>query len=190
MEVLNKIESIPSDKATDRPLREIKIINIEMFVSLLCLFLPLSCEPKLTPSFLCPNPSPPLLPSPSFQDPYSVYQTRLANKLASNLQLASTTLDKEKTRLERESDRTSWFGEDLDAQRLKADQKDHKRVGLEVGAGVGKYLGGGVGGGGEKKKRENKEEGGGGGGGFGGGAGPEKKKRKGAGGGFGDFSAW
>ena len=32
MDVLDKIEQVPSDKATDRPLREIKIINIEMYV--------------------------------------------------------------------------------------------------------------------------------------------------------------
>ncbi|KAL7409476.1 hypothetical protein BDY24DRAFT_345205 [Mrakia frigida] len=154
MEVLNKIESIPSDKATDRPLREIKIINIEIF-----------------------------------QNPFETYQTRLSNKLAPNAKLASTTLDREKTRLERESDRTSWFGEDLDKQRLKADEEQHKHVGVGVEglvgarAGVGKYLGGAAVGG---KKREKDE----GAGAFGGGGGPEKKKRKGAGGGFGDFSGW
>jgi peptidyl-prolyl cis-trans isomerase-like protein 2 len=31
-DVLTKLEQVPSDKASDRPLREIKITNIEMFV--------------------------------------------------------------------------------------------------------------------------------------------------------------
>lgn len=32
MEVLNALEKVTSNPATDRPLKEIKIINVEMFV--------------------------------------------------------------------------------------------------------------------------------------------------------------
>lgn len=202
MDVLGKIEQVPSDKATDRPLREIKIINIEMSVSVPpfhYLPTPLLVIPSLTPraSFASHN--------NSFQDPYAVYLARLANKLASNARNASSSVQKEKTRLERESDRTSWFGEDLDkaGKKRKADaatEADLLEEAAGAGAGVGKYL--------EEQKRKAREEkaasavGGGakaGAGGFGfgvagagaGGAGAAAaKKRKGAGGGFGDFSAW
>ena len=132
------------------------------------------------------------MPAFSFQDPYATYLARLANKLASNQRLASSSVQKEKTRLERESDRTSWFGEDLDkaSKKRKVDEEARKEQDLlaeasgaaGVGAGVGKYL--------EEQKKKKVETGGGFGFGGAGAGGAAAKKRKGAGGGFGDFSAW
>ncbi|CDZ96367.1 peptidyl-prolyl cis-trans isomerase-like 2 [Phaffia rhodozyma] len=159
MDVLNVLEKVPVNPATDRPTREIKIINVEIF-----------------------------------QDPYAQYQTRLANKLAAQSQSALSDKNREKTRLERESDRTSWFGEDLDRKKADKAEIDRKRKAgvteddlLAGSIGVGKYLAE------ARNKKINTAAPGGAGtlsssSTFGGGG--VAKKRKPAGGGFGDFSSW
>lgn len=75
--------------------------------------------------------------------------------------------------MEREADRTSWFGEDLDKKKTDASKKSAEKS--LVGAGVGMYLAGGPGGKTKRAQEAEVRE-------------PEKKKRK--GGGFGDFSSW
>lgn len=120
------------------------------------------------------------LPPPlSFQDPYESYQKRLANRLAASSANITEQERRDRTRMEREADRTSWFGEDLDKKKAAATAAAAQGgAGALAGAGVGMYLSDGGAAAKKDKKRapdESRE--------------PEKKKRK-AGGGFGDFSSW
>ncbi|GAA6017581.1 hypothetical protein JCM8202_000340 [Rhodotorula sphaerocarpa] len=174
-DVLDKIERVPIDPATDRPLKPVTLVDVEVF-----------------------------------GDPFEEYKERLKKRLEREEGERLGFDEKRRRKEEREKDRTTWFGTNLEkngpAALAALGGGGSSSTGGGAG-GVGKYLSSGTAaapapivGAGLKRKdaptpsellKQLGEPGDRAGSGAGGGsAAAAKRKRKGGAGGFGDFSAW
>lgn len=115
-----------------------------------------------------------------FQDPFDAYRKRLEKRLNREEEERLGQGEKARKKREREEDRTTWFGTNLE-EREKQGKLELEKGG---GGGVGKYVAGGPPAGakglGEGKRREVEV-------GESVGVAPKKKKSQ---GGFGEFSGW
>ncbi|POY75263.1 putative Peptidylprolyl isomerase [Rhodotorula taiwanensis] len=165
-DVLDKIERVPIDPATDRPLKPVTLIDVEVF-----------------------------------GDPFEDYKERLAKRLKREENERAGFDEKRRRKEERDKDRTTWFGTNLEITAPEA----LSALGSSNGAaGIGKYLGTGapksiVAAGLKRKEAPTPSElvgelGGADIGSVAGGgalsAAAAKRKKKAGGSGFGDFSAW
>ncbi|GAA5957162.1 hypothetical protein JCM8115_003975 [Rhodotorula mucilaginosa] len=168
-DVLDKIERVPIDPATDRPLKPVTLIDVEVF-----------------------------------GDPFEDYKERLAKRLKRQESDRLGMDEKRRRKEERDKDRTTWFGTNLETTGPSALAALGSSSSSSSTAGIGKYLASGaptptITGAGLKRKdaptpselveRLGDPDGGGGGGVMSAAAAKRKKKAAG-GGGFGDFSAW
>lgn len=166
-DVLDKIERVPIDPATDRPLKPVTLIDVEVF-----------------------------------GDPFEDYKERLAKRLKRQESDRLGMDEKRRRKEERDKDRTTWFGTNLETTGPSALAALGSSSSNST-AGIGKYLASGaptptITGARLKRKdaptpselveRLGDPDGGGGGGAMS--AAAAKRKKKAAGGGFGDFSAW
>ncbi|GAA5987359.1 hypothetical protein JCM10908_001926 [Rhodotorula pacifica] len=165
-DILDKIERVPIDPATDRPLKPVTLIDVEVF-----------------------------------GDPFEDYKERLSKRLKREENDRLGMDEKRRRKEERDKDRTTWFGTNLETTGPSA----LAALGSSKStAGIGKYLATGaptpvITGAGLKRKdaptpselvgQLGDPDGGVGGGGTVSAA-AAKRKKKAAGGGFGDFSAW
>ncbi|GAA5881575.1 hypothetical protein JCM3774_005355 [Rhodotorula dairenensis] len=171
-DVLDKIERVPIDPATDRPLKPVTLIDVEVF-----------------------------------GDPFEDYKERLAKRLKREENDRLGLDEKRRRKEERDKDRTTWFGTNLETSGPSALAALGGGGDSKSSAGVGKYLASGaptptITGAGLKRKNaptaseligQLGDPDGGAGSGSAAAAAAAKRKKKaagGGGGGFGDFSAW
>ncbi|GAA5927111.1 PPIL2 family peptidylprolyl isomerase [Sporobolomyces koalae] len=102
-EVLTKLERVPIDPTTDRPLKPVILEDVQVF-----------------------------------GDPFEQYKDRLSRRLKREEEERLGRSEKERLKLERQKDRTTWFGTNLEAQQQASELE--KTAAASKG-GVGKYLG-------------------------------------------------
>jgi peptidyl-prolyl cis-trans isomerase-like 2 len=118
---LDKIEKVPSDPVTDRPRRPVRITDVAIFKVNLA---------KLSEAFSGILVYKPL---PLSQDPFEEHQQREAKR--QERELAASDPSKLAKKQNRATDRTTWFGTNLDETRKSSSIEDALKSN-----GVGRYV--------------------------------------------------
>lgn len=115
-DVLDTLEKLPRKDGTERPVKPVKITEVEMYVS--------------DSSQRCAS-----LRLHSYQDPFEDYKVRLAKKLAKKAEAQSAASNQPTTAEKKPSDGINWFGVKLGTESAISTSRGESGLG-----GVGKYL--------------------------------------------------